>query len=447
MATSGLSNGAAACDSGLVGRQRDEQLTWFRELRKPDGSIDVRVDEEVEALVAFLSSSSASVRRAAADLLGRASDPAVADPLVEHATDEDKNVGNAVASSLSALAARFEDTRALLSENLLHPSSRVRFACVRAWHGSSSELCLLTQDTDESVRWATFRQLAGRAANHRSIDPSLFPPGVSDPSPTVREAALRGLGAVALPNSFDVFVMALADPDPRVRHAAIDGLQGSGEPRTIEVLQPLLNDQQGWVRIHACQAITKIDSHAGIDAAITLLHDRKRWVRRDAARLLGDRQAGRAVEPLVDLLERSGSPAMKATACIALGQIGNKRARPALTTALKDHRPNSHYWSGGTTQPWPRSPKKPSTSSDDESDAPRGGTGTSADGDAAFEPDLGIYRRRNGFLARAEPGVRRLVEGGATPRSRPPQGRTVQHNQRRSTAPESSDDAVSPRMR
>ncbi len=37
---------------------------------------------------------------------------------------------------------------------------------------------------------------------------------------------------------------------------------------------------------------------------------------------------------------------MRATACIELGRIGLDRARPALTAALKDHRPNNFYRSG-----------------------------------------------------------------------------------------------------
>jgi HEAT repeat protein len=112
---------------------------------------------------------------------------------------------------------------------------------------------------------------------------------------------------------FDPFVKALKDNDPTIREAAAASLKIFGK------------------NIKDCHKSARI-----VPSLIEALKDRQIAVRREAAKALGFYDDSRAVDPLINILQKDKNPWVRLEAAYSLGQLNAKKAVPALINSSKD---------------------------------------------------------------------------------------------------------------
>jgi uncharacterized protein (TIGR02996 family) len=148
-----------------------------------------------------------------------------------------------------------------------------------------------------------------------------------DPSPAVREAAVRALGILRHAIATPVLRDKLADPDSGVRMAAVDQFavywrKGTFTPDEVAALLPLLSDSDARLRAHTCQTMLNAGK-VGAPATprlVELLDDDDAFVRATAALALGEVAIGSS-EPIRSLLKLLvDEPHVARAAVIALGQ-------------------------------------------------------------------------------------------------------------------------------
>ena len=268
--------------------------------------------------------------------------------LLAAARDPHKNVRNAVAWALAKAVGEEAVLAALASDD-----DRLRFAAIRGvggWRAPAQRCDALTpaiHDREASVRWAA---LAGRCTFAGSVQ-LLSRLARADPAATVRREALWSLKRLGRGAVVEVALEALADPDPWVRVAAAS-IVGDGEgARELEALIAAAEDPHVWVRWHAVTGLARYADERAVAAVITRVRDRKQAVRWQAALTLGMARRREAFVPLVDLLNRATTPSGKAPAVVGLGHLRDRRAVPALASALLavwSRRPKrgAHDWVG-----------------------------------------------------------------------------------------------------
>ncbi len=93
-------------------------------------------------------------------------------------------------------------------------------------------------------------------------------------------------------------------------------------------------------RVWAAQVLGKIKTAKAVPQLINRLHDRSEQMRLSAANALGDIGDLRAVRPLVDVILRDPTAAVRAQGASALGRLGDPDVIPILVASLGD----PEYW-------------------------------------------------------------------------------------------------------
>lgn len=158
-----------------------------------------------------------------------------------------------------------------------------------------------------------------------------------DPSADVRDAALSALKDSKNPSAIPVFINALQDKDELVRLTAVEALQNIHEPEAYDALIAAVKDPSAHVRATALSELEDSKNPGTIPVIINALQDKEVTVACRAARCLGHLKADPAFDPLLTILNNKKEYAdLRADAAIALGDIGNQKAIPYLTSCLKD---------------------------------------------------------------------------------------------------------------
>lgn len=267
-------------------------------------------DSLVEGLIASLEVNDASIRRHAAEALGRQGDARALPALIDALGDRDASVREHVATALGQIG----DTRAIvpLTDALGDEDARVRE------HAASA---------------------LGKIRNAAAAPP-LSRLVLSDEQARVREHAASALGEIGDATAAPPLGRALLeDPDARVREHVASALGRIGDRTAIPpLIRALREDVDEDVREHVATAL----GHAGKgdDGAYRALveafrNDESIAVRAHAAYglgLLGDR---RAFELLVGGLD-SPHVEIRAHCAEGLGWLGDSRALPYLQEAAND---------------------------------------------------------------------------------------------------------------
>ncbi len=196
--------------------------------------------------------------------------------------------------------------RELLSEQLRHPSARVRAATVGAI----------------------------RQAARRDVATELVAVAAADDSAEVRAAALDTLRLLGVREAVPAALDRLADTDDAVRRAAVELVGHLGGAEAADPLRQRSGDPNPAVRAAVARALGMVGAPGARDDFIRLLHDPEAPVRAAAAR--GAAEAGcRPVVP--DLVERltDTEPAVREAAARALGSVGDASAVPILLRTLR----------------------------------------------------------------------------------------------------------------
>ena len=200
-------------------------------------------------------------------------------------------------------------------------------------------LISLLKSSDEEVRLDTTIRLS-----------SLRTPGAagalasaaSDQSERVRAAAIVGIGNCG-DAAFVPIVAArlLEDKSVHVRKSAAYALGKLRTNQSVVALTSALHDKDLEVRGAATVSLGEHEDPAAITALIAALSDKSGFVQERAALALGHygRASAPAVSTLIKLLATDTRHGVKLHAAIALGQIGDRSALPALEKATHDKDP------------------------------------------------------------------------------------------------------------
>lgn len=124
------------------------------------------------------------------------------------------------------------------------------------------------------------------------------------------------------------------------RRDALMKLGAMKHPDASRVAITALNDADPMVRVTAAHALTSMPAGEAASLVAPLLKDKLEFVRREGAYALGETRSQTAIQPLVELLTVEKEVAVRAAAVIALGQIADQAAVPALAQVLSGISPN-----------------------------------------------------------------------------------------------------------
>ena len=118
------------------------------------------------------------------------------------------------------------------------------------------------------------------------------------------------------------------------RRDALMRLANLKRPEASRAAVSALTDGSPTVRAAAAHAVISLPNHEAATLLLPLLKDKVEFVRREVVFALGVTRHASAISPLVDLLNRDKEPSVRAAAAIALGDIGDASALPALSQII-----------------------------------------------------------------------------------------------------------------
>ena len=124
------------------------------------------------------------------------------------------------------------------------------------------------------------------------------------------------------------------------RRDALMKLGAIKHPEASRAATLSLNDPEPVVRATAAHAVTSLPPAEAAGLLIPLLKDKLEFVRREIVYALGETKGRSAVQPLVELMSTDKEVSVRAAAAVALGQIGDETAAPALTGVLSRTSPS-----------------------------------------------------------------------------------------------------------
>jgi len=273
----------------------------------------------VNALIARLKDENASVRRAAAQSLGRLGDTRAVTALIPVLADSDAEVRATVIDALADL----EDPRAIdpIVALLKDPETDVRHNALNAlshWERGvpTAPVVALLDDPDADVRREAVNLLDHLEA--RSAGPAIAKL-IHDPNADVRRNVVEAMGNMNDQSGAAAITEALNDPDPDVRHQALDALNDLKAPINETTLLKLMTDASPDVRQSAAHIAGDRSVIAAIPALRRLIDDPKSDVRETATEALGNIADPAARQALRAALQ-SPDPKVRRAAAEALGQ-------------------------------------------------------------------------------------------------------------------------------
>ncbi len=309
-----VSQGVAAAPTQPPTQGPSEPVVARKPAAIPDQDTTV-----VNALIGRLKDENASVRRAAAQSLGRLGDVRAVPPLIAVLADSDAEVR---AQAIDALA-DLEDPRAVgpIAGLLRDPVSDVKHNALSAlshWDQNvpTAPVVALLDDPDADVRHEAINLLNHLRA--RSAGPAIARL-IHDPNSDVRRAVVEAMGNLNEQSGAASITEALSDPNPDVRHQALDALNDLKAPIVETTLLNLMKDPDADVRQAAAHIAGERSVIAAIPSLRHLIDDPKSDVRETATEALGNIADPAARQALRAALQ-SPDPKVRRAAAEALGQ-------------------------------------------------------------------------------------------------------------------------------
>ena len=240
--------------------------------------------------------------------------------LIEHLEESpNSNIRRRSAEILGSLAAKADDTRfsrdevidALVEASQTDDDDEVRAAAIDALDQYGQDALeqfigeVSGQDIDSIAEWKKAKVLAR---------------GLQADRPELRMAAATGLGRIGEDNVVNALVDRLTDPDPRVRKRVARALGRIESPDPVPALSTRLHEDKYDVRIEIAYALADIGTDNALRELIDVADDEDETVRRIAVDALGRLGSVKAVEILAGAL-RDESDAVRRTAMFSLVQL------------------------------------------------------------------------------------------------------------------------------
>jgi HEAT repeat protein len=158
---------------------------------------------------------------------------------------------------------------------------------------------------------------------------------LNDPDRLVRVSAAVALHAMGKENPTKIILAGLKDPDVEVRRVASKAMADLFENPPADQLVGLLKDQDPDIRNNATVAIGKTRTVETARLLTKAMRDDKSEEVRNSAGLALDSMGEVAVDPVIELLKNTNDMELTIRTAQILGNIGDKRAVPALEAAYK----------------------------------------------------------------------------------------------------------------
>jgi HEAT repeat protein len=152
---------------------------------------------------------------------------------------------------------------------------------------------------------------------------------------TTRPAAIEALVKIG-PAAVEPLINALRNTSPFLRSAAAEALGGIKDPRAVEpLIRSVLSDSYEYARAEAAWALASMEDPRAVEPLIEALTDQHQDVRATAELALA-RLGPLSIEPLIKVLNKKGTAALRNSAVRALGGIKDSSVVEPLIRALDD---------------------------------------------------------------------------------------------------------------
>jgi HEAT repeat protein len=126
----------------------------------------------------------------------------------------------------------------------------------------------------------------------------------------------------------------LSSTEVEDRRDALMRLGNLKRPEASRAAAVALNDASPTVRVAAAHAVLSLPPNEAAALLIPSLKDKDEFVRREAAFAIGKSHSRAATTMLADLMLHDKKPSVRGAAAVALGQIGDESALPALSQVV-----------------------------------------------------------------------------------------------------------------
>lgn len=167
----------------------------------------------------------------------------------------------------------------------------------------------------------------------RAIDPLIEK--LADTSEEVRRSAASALATIGDERIVGPFLALIAGNSKDLCRSALRGLTRIGDERGVAVIIQNLASQDPGFQSDCRNALETLAGKA-VESLIVALHDSNKYIRENAAFVLGKIKDVRAVDPLINVLQRDTERDVRSSAARGLGLIKDSRAIQPLFTALLD---------------------------------------------------------------------------------------------------------------
>lgn len=228
-----------------------------------------------------------------------------------------------------------------LADALRDPVASVRQAAAEVLGGAKDSVAVralmevLRTDESPLVRRAAAWSL-GEIGDAQAI-PALAEALTRDRDTEVRKNAAGALGNIDNPRATSALTTALErDAEASVRIEAAEALASIEDPAALDALIRVLDrDDDPGVRRAVIEAIDNMEGARAVPAVSRALRDANAEVRRAAAEALGSMEDNDAVAPLM-AIARDADNEVRRAVIHALGNIGDRRAMAVFVGALAD---------------------------------------------------------------------------------------------------------------
>jgi HEAT repeat protein len=288
------------------------------------------LDDYVQAL----QDKDVKVRNDAAWSLGKMGDPKAVDPLVGALADKESSVRDWAVLALAKIGKPSTDALIAALRREGAKASPVRAQAAGALGlikdaKAVEPLILALKDGDNDTRyWAAIA--LGMINDSRAEDPLIQT--LADGNAQVREEAGRAIRAIKGHQAAEIFKQLLSDSNSSMRRGAAGALGDSQDEGAFEPLVQAMHDESAMVRSEAAKSLGKLNNTSAIGPLMQALIDDEKGVRSEAASALA-KIGEPAVEPLIGALQDNDS----SEAARALGEIGDVKAIDPLIQAFKSN--------------------------------------------------------------------------------------------------------------
>jgi len=158
---------------------------------------------------------------------------------------------------------------------------------------------------------------------------------LNDPDRLIRVSSAVALHSMGKENPTKIIIEGLKDPDVEVRRVASKAMAELFDNPPADQLIDLLKDQDPDIRNNAIIAIGKTRSTETARLLTKAMRDDKSEEVRNSAEFALKKMGESAVEPVIELFKSADDMELKVRAAQILGDLGDKRAVPALEDAYK----------------------------------------------------------------------------------------------------------------